>query len=119
MISCRMLNGACRLLYSGEYRRFCSVKNIGQAQRDYLFRLLGKNADTVYGRRHGFSEISSYDEFAARVPLTRYEDYEKYINDIANGAGNVLTAEKVLLFEPTSGSSGGKKLIPYRFFCLR
>ncbi|MEE1263062.1 GH3 family domain-containing protein [Ruminococcus sp.] len=113
MISCRMLNGACRLLYSGEYRRFRSVNNIGQAQQDYLFRLLGKNADTVYGRRYGFSGISSYKEFAARVPLTRYEDYEKYIHDIADGAGNVLTAEKVLLFEPTSGSSGGKKLIPY------
>ncbi len=113
MISCRLINGVCRLIYSGEYRRFCSVRGVGQAQRKYLSELLSKNAGTVYGRRYGFSDISCYEDFAARVPLTKYEDYEKYIGDIADGAENVLTAEKVLLFEPTSGSSGGKKLIPY------
>ena len=113
MMACRLINGACRLLYSGEYRRFRSACDIGQAQRDYLSRLLTKNAATEYGRRYGFDKISCCEDFAARVPLTKYEDYEKYIADIANGAENVLTAEKVLLFEPTSGSSGGKKLIPY------
>ena len=107
MISCRLINGACRLLYSGEYRRFCSVRDVGQAQRKHLSELLSKNAGTVYGRRYGFSEISGYEDFAARVPLTKYEDYEKYIGNIADGAENVLTAERVLLFEPTSGSSGG------------
>ena len=113
MISCRLINSACVLLYSGEYMRFCAVRNVGQAQRDYLKKLLGKNAATVYGRRYGFAGISRYEDFAARVPLTKYEDYENYISDISDGAQNVLTAEKVLLFEPTSGSSGGKKLIPY------
>ena len=113
MISCRLINGACRLLYSGEHRRFCSVRDVGQAQCGYLKKLLEKNAGTVYGRRYGFAEISCYDDYAARVPLTKYEDYEEYIGEIADGAENVLTAERVLLFEPTSGSSGGKKLIPY------
>ena len=113
MIRCRLLNGACRLLYSGEYKRFAAVRDIGAAQREYLAELLRRNGGTVYGKKHGFADIRSYEEYAAKVPLTVYEDYEPYISDIAEGAENVLTAEKVLLFEPTSGSSGGKKLIPY------
>ena len=36
MISCRLINSACVLLYSGEYMRFCAVRNVGQAERDYL-----------------------------------------------------------------------------------
>ncbi|MBR5091529.1 MAG: GH3 auxin-responsive promoter family protein, partial [Ruminiclostridium sp.] len=113
MSSARIINGACRLLYGGEYRRFTAVRDVGAVQRDYLLLLLRKNAGTVYGRRYGFAGINSYESFAANVPLTVYEDYEPYITDISDGAENVLTAEKVLLFEPTSGSSGGKKLIPY------
>ena len=113
MISCRLINGACRLLYSGGYRRFCAVRDIGGAQREYLMSLLRRNAGTVYGKKYGFAEMTGYEDFAARVPLTRYEELEPYMNDIADGKENVLTAEKILLFEPTSGSSGGKKLIPY------
>lgn len=113
MISCRIINGACRLLYGRGHRRFSAVTDIGQAQRKYLMSLLRKNADTGYGRRYGFGGIDSYERFAAEVPLTVYEDIEPYIGRMADGAENVLTAEKVLLFEPTSGSSGGKKLIPY------
>ena len=113
MMSCRILNGACRLLYQKEYRRFSAVRDAEKVQRDYLMRLLRKNAAAEYGKRYGFSSVVSYEEYAERVPLTRYEDYEGYISEIANGAENILTSEKVLLFEPTSGSSGGKKLIPY------
>ena len=113
MMSCRILNGACRLLYQKEYRRFSAVRDAEKEQRDYLMRLLKKNAAAEYGKRYGFSSVASYEEYAERVPLTRYEDYEGYISKIANGAENILTSEKVLLFEPTSGSSGGKKLIPY------
>lgn len=113
MISCSVINGVCKLLYSGEYRRFRAVRDIGTVQREYLSALLRKNADTEYGRKYGFSGIDSYESFAVSVPLTKYEDYEAYISDIADGAKNVLTAEPVLLFEPTSGSSGSKKLIPY------
>lgn len=109
----RLLNGLCGLLYKKEYKRFTSPCNISRVQGEYLKTLLQKNADTVYGRKYGFGQIRSYKEFAERVPLTKYEDYAPYIKAMANGAENVLTSERVLLFELTSGSSGGKKLIPY------
>ena len=113
MSVCRLINGACRQLYRGEYKRFRSASNIGHIQNEYLMSLLRRNAGTLYGKKFVFAEIDSYDKFRRSVPLTKYEDYEPYVVEIANGAENVLTAEKVLLFEPTSGSSGGKKLIPY------
>lgn len=112
-LECRLLNGLCRRLYKREYERFISPCDVGSVQAGYLTELLKKNADTVYGRKYGFNTIRSYKDFAERVPLTKYEDYEPYIEAMANGADRVLTSEPVLLFELTSGSSGGKKLIPY------
>lgn len=110
---CRILNGVCRLLYRSEYRRFTAPCSVQRVQSDYLMKLLKRNSDTVYGRKYGFGEIRSYEDFARRVPLTVYEDYEPYIAAAADGEKNVLTAENIRLFELTSGSSGGKKLIPY------
>lgn len=112
-MSAGLLNRICRLLYRGEYRRFMKPCSVKQVQTRYLLDLLRKNSETTYGKRYGFSEIRSYEEFAEKVPLTVYEDYEPFINEISDGKKNILTSEDVTLFEPTSGSSGGKKLIPY------
>lgn len=112
-LRCRILNQICRTLYRREYRKFTAPCDVTQVQWQYLQNLLQRNADTVYGRKCGFSEIRSYAEFAEKVPLTIYEDYEPYIAEMAAGKENVLTAEKIRLFELTSGSSGGRKLIPY------
>lgn len=78
-----------------------------------MLNLLKKNKATVYGRKYSFEKIKSYEDFVQNVPLTTYEDYESYISEMAHGKINVLTTEKVKLFELTSGSSGGKKMIPY------
>lgn len=101
------------MLYYGAYRRFSAPCGIGEVQTKYLLRLLRKNKNTLYGKKYSFSEIKSYEDFARLVPLTVYEDYEPYISAMSEGEKNVLTAEKIRLFELTSGSSGGKKMIPY------
>lgn len=82
-------------------------------QEAYLKALLRTNADTEYGRSFGFGDIESSDAFRARVPVTEYEDYRDHIERIAAGERRILTAEKVLLFEPTSGTSSGTKYVPY------
>ncbi len=108
-----LLNRICRAMYRAEYRRFQRPCDIRTIQTGHLMQLLRNNPETVYGRKCGFAEIRSYKDFAANVPLTVYEDYAPYIEQIAAGKQHILTAEPVLLFEPTSGSSGGRKLIPY------
>ncbi len=112
-LECRILNGACRLLNQKEYRRFLAPCDVEMVQTGYLLRLLRKNAGTAYGSEYGFGDIKSYKEFADKVPLTVYEDYEPYLDAIAEGEKRVLTREDVRLFELTSGSSGGRKRIPY------
>jgi hypothetical protein len=82
-------------------------------QRQYLLSLLRQNAITEYGMRHSFADLSSAKEYQQAVPLTNYEHYSPYIEDIAQGKQGVLTHEPVLLFEPSSGTSSASKLIPY------
>ncbi|MBR4201131.1 MAG: GH3 auxin-responsive promoter family protein [Oscillospiraceae bacterium] len=108
-----LLNRICRQMYRGSYHRFLAPCNVRDVQLRYLHGLLMRNADTVYGRRFRFGSIRRFREFRENVPLTAYADYAPLIDRIANGESRVLTAEPVMLLEPTSGSSGGRKLIPY------
>ena len=82
-------------------------------QHRLLLRYLRGNRDTVFGRIHGFARIGSIDEYRARVPLMRYEEYEPLIRRVATGEPAVLTAERVRRLAVTSGSTAAVKLIPY------
>lgn len=112
-ILCRTMNSLCKHLYKKEYIRFSKACNIENVQADYLSNILNKNANTEYGIKHNFADIDNYNTFATNLPLTVYDDYKPYIDKMCTGKENILTAEDVLLFELTSGSSDGKKLIPY------
>ena len=78
-----------------------------------LAKIISNNKHTAYGKRYGFCDVKNIADFQKNVPLTTYEDYIPYIETIKNGGQNVLTAEPVLLLEPSSGSASAKKLIPY------
>ncbi len=88
-------------------------KEISDVQEKRLFQLLEKNKNTAFGKAHNFSKINSVLEYQKSVPIQNYQDFEPYIEAIANGEESVLTAQKVKLFEPSSGTTSGKKLIPY------
>jgi GH3 auxin-responsive promoter len=90
-----------------------AVKNTVQTQEQVLLETLKRNQDTVFGQRHKFSSIHSSSDYQALIPLSTYEDYQPYIERIARGEQNILTADKVKLLEPTSGSTSARKLIPY------
>jgi hypothetical protein len=82
-------------------------------QRGLLRRYLQRNADTAFGRAHGFTSIRSAEEYRERVPLLSGEELALWVERIAAGEGNVLTRSPVRTLEPTSGSSAAAKLIPY------
>jgi len=75
--------------------------------------LIRRNENTEFGRKHKFNKIRSIADFQANVPILSYDDYAPFIERIADGDENVLTAEPVLLLEPSSGSTSASKLIPY------
>lgn len=109
----QVCNQLCKLFYRGEYKRFSAPCNPETVQRNYLRKLLQRNQETEYGKQYGFADIRSYEDFAEQVPLTVYEDYQPYLEKICKGETGILTKDPVMLLELTSGSSGGKKLIPY------
>lgn len=114
MMQSWMLNTAWMLGCAREARAFsAATRRVETAQSRVLQEMLAANRETVFGRRHGFSRIGSARDFQQRVPLSRYEDYATLIARIGAGAPNVLTRDAVELLEPTSGTTGGEKLIPF------
>ncbi len=108
------LNSAWMAKCSGELRAFRRAsRRVAAAQAAVLRDIVVANRDTDFGRAHGFRSIGSPHEFQSRVALSTYESYRDAIARIAAGEPNVLTRAPVRLFEPTSGSSGGEKWIPY------
>jgi hypothetical protein len=83
-----------------------------QAQDRLLQRILADNADTEFGRRHGFGAITTFRQFQERVPISTYEDLEPYITAEMQGRPNQLTKELPVLFTTTSGTTGNRKYIP-------
>lgn len=93
------------------YRR--ALQNPRAAQAKLLQRCIELNAGTAYGRKFRFSEIKSYEQFTERVPIVGYDEIEDWIERIRSGEERALTTAKVTHLIPTSGSSGGRKLIPF------
>ena len=87
-----------------------STRSVERTQRAVLQRILDRARSTWFGRRHRFGHARDYPQ---TVPLSHYEDYAEALERIAAGEAAVLTGDRVSLFEPTSGSLGGTKLIPY------
>jgi hypothetical protein len=90
-----------------------SSRRVARTQERLLGRLLFANRRTWFGLRHGFEHIATLRAYQQRVPPATYAEFDVMIERIAAGEGNVLTAEPVTLLEPTSGTTGGEKLIPY------
>jgi len=88
------------------------IRTPAQAQDRLLRKIVGANADTEFGRRHGFAGITSFREFQQRVPISTYEDLEPYITAEMQGRPKQLTSEPPVLFTTTSGTTGNRKYIP-------
>ena len=78
-----------------------------------VFEYLLRNAsNTEFGKDHGFANISSYREYAKRVPVRDYEELKPYVDRVVAGEKNILWPGKPLYFAKTSGTTSGAKYIP-------
>ena len=77
-------------------------------QERLLSTYLSRQSRTLFGRRHGLSGTQSYSEFCERVPVSTYEELLPYLQ-----APEGLSTDPVKIWEPTGGSSGGSKWIPW------
>jgi hypothetical protein len=83
-----------------------------ETQERLLKHIISKNAETAFGKAHGFSNIGSFGHFQRRVPITGYEELKPYIEASLHGEPNQLTAEHPVFFATTSGTTGAPKYIP-------
>jgi hypothetical protein len=108
------LNTAWMWRCHAEARAFSrATRSVEQAQTALLQAILARNVATEFGASHDFDTIVTPQDYQRRVPLSTFEDYDTWIDRIAAGTPHVLTSQRVLLLEPTSGSTSGEKLIPY------
>lgn len=90
-----------------------AMGSVEAAQARVLGEIVAANRETEIGRRLGFGGIGSAAAYQERVPLSGYADYAAAVERIGRGEDGVLTHQRVALLEPTSGSTGGEKLVPY------
>lgn len=90
------------------------------AQRRVLARLLHAARATAVGEKYGFGSISSYEDFARRVPAVQYETVRPEVMRMVRGEKNILWPGVCRSFAQSSGTSGGKsKFIPVTDASLR
>lgn len=76
------------------------AKHLEQVQKAKLNQIIGRNG-------------LSYDAFKAEYPITRYADWKAQIEQSRLTQINQLNSQKIIRFQPTSGSSEALKFIPY------
>ncbi len=99
------------LPHSHAFRR--ALRDIAATQERVLLRIVRRNAASEWGQRYHFEQIRSVADYQRTVPLTTYADYHEAIERVGQNQQSILTSERVLLLEPTSGSSAATKFIPY------
>jgi hypothetical protein len=108
-----LLPAALRAREWSHRRRFeAAVARPEAAQRRLLLDLLASNAETAFGRAHGFASVRDTADYARQVPVQEYEGFRPYVRRVVAGEPRVLTAEPPFMFTTTSGTTGEPKLIP-------
>lgn len=83
-----------------------------RAQHRLLMQFVGTNARTTFGRQHGFDAISTYEEFAARVPVSTFEQLRPYVTAEIESGEAALSSEPPLCYVRTSGTTDKPKDLP-------
>lgn len=94
----------------GHFRDQC--RHPLQTQSRLLAHLLKTNAQSAYGKAHGFADVTDFESFQKSIPVTTYDDLLPYIESALNGQPRQLTVETPVLFATTSGTTGTPKYIP-------
>ncbi len=96
-----------------QWARWHDLTTKPQETQDQLLReIIERNRATRFGRDHRFDTIRSLSDYRNQVDIADYERLRPYVELVKNGESNALTAERVVMFTLTSGSTGEPKLIP-------
>lgn len=83
-----------------------------ETQQKVFLSLIEQAKNTRFGIDHDFKNIHSYKDFVAKVPVRDYEALRPYVDQVVEGASDILWPGKPLYFAKTSGTTSGAKYIP-------
>jgi hypothetical protein len=83
-----------------------------ETQQNVFRDLISNATETAFGKDHDFVSISTYEDFAKRVPIRDYEGLKPYVDKVVAGEADILWKGKPLYFAKTSGTTSGAKYIP-------
>ncbi len=85
----------------------------GVAQERWFHNLLSTAQNTEFGKKYGFSEITTPDQYAARVPVHDYDSLKDSINRMMHGERDILWPGQIQWYSKSSGTTSDKsKFIP-------
>ena len=83
-----------------------------EEQKNFLLRIIKKNAHTEFGEKYGFEKIHDREDYGRNVPLSDFSDYDESVSRIINGERNILSAEPPVYYNISAGSTGEPKYVP-------
>jgi len=90
-----------------------NVHDPAAIQERILQGILERNAHTAFGRAFNFESIATAEEYAERVPVSAWPEYESWIERARSEPEAVLTSDRPIHFERTSGSTARAREFPY------
>ena len=67
-----------------------ALRHVEETQEKQLLRIVRHAKDTTFGRRYGFADIRSYEQYAARVPVGHYDSFAPSIQALPAGETGLL-----------------------------
>jgi hypothetical protein len=84
-----------------------------EIQEEVLFNLLNAAKETEWGEEYDYANIKSWNSYKEKIPISRYEIIEPFINRMIQGDKNVLWPGVMKWFAKSSGTTNAKsKFIP-------
>ncbi len=98
-----------KLIESASRQFYQALENPQSAQKKVQKEILKCLIKSDYGR---YLRVKNIDDWH-RIPIVEYHNIENWIHTQQQDETTLMTSEKVIFYEKTSGSRGAAKLIPY------
>lgn len=111
------MNILTKIVHMGLYSRVNSItefcKTPFEAQNRQLQILLAHFEKTEYAKHFSVSKNDSYDKFAQKLPVVKYDDISPWVDKVREGKNNILWDEPIKWFAKSSGTTGkSSKFLP-------
>jgi len=103
-----MINGGEKV-----YQELDEITKDPKGQQETILKeIISNSKGCLIDERLKLSSINSIEDFKQKVPFSEYDDYADDISKMVSGQDNILTKEKIIHFNVTSGTLGVPKRIP-------